>query len=124
MKKNYFTTVLLCALLSACATTNSYHPPSAGASATVVGQLKRNGWVDWETYTLHSIDGKSVSTFWSGSRTQVALAPGAHSIVVHAVYNRTLGGACPCETYVELPVEVASSKCGWNRLRASSAHPK
>ena len=109
MKK---TTILLTALLIyGCSTANTYKTPDIpkNLQATIVGKSVTAGLFDWEQYTVESIDGLTISYFFTGGTShRIPVSPGEHKLVVYAQYNRSLGGPCPCEAFLQVPVNVES----------------
>ena len=82
-------------LLHGCASDRAYVEPTAPDTGRLTGKFIDNGsgWGDgsgWEEYEIRVIDGLSAPRSFTGrtSELTVAVAPGAHHIVVRGAYYR------------------------------------
>jgi hypothetical protein len=96
-------------LLQGCAS-NPYVEPTTPDVAYLTGKFLRNSTHDWESYAVDSIDGsRTPKSFWGHTaEVRLAVAPGAHRIIVKGAYFRKTGFFIkgePLEAYFVLNVE-------------------
>lgn len=99
--------LLICvAILGGCASTkNTYVAPEDTGSnmSTMANSWTRNGLMDWEGFSVESIDNKYVSYGVSDRDwITIRIAEGTHNLVVHGEFNRSIGDNCPCQAFGQL----------------------
>ena len=104
---------MLVLFLNGCAGSGAYQLSSQEGSemnASLKGNVKREGLFHYDLYSIDAVDNKAVSHLLEGAEKEVQILPGEHTIVVHAMFNRTLGGSCPCETRLALTAKFEPQK--------------
>jgi hypothetical protein len=111
--KYYLTIFLSLIFLNGCAGSGEYNTPlqtNSSLNASLKGTVNRQSLLHYDFFSIDAVDDKAVSHLIEGAEKQVQIAPGKHTIVTHAVFNRTFGGSCPCEAHLALQAEFEPQK--------------
>ncbi len=112
MAKRGVLVIILIVLLQACGTSgiSKQHPIGGIERATVKGTKPRSGLFDWEYYKLIAVDGDEISYLLRNEFEHATpVDPGRRSLLVHAEFNRKLGGSGPYEVIMAIAANLEAN---------------
>lgn len=98
MKLRLIALPFLAALLVSCA---SYQQPNSANAATVSGSSTRNGFFDWSTTSVYTIDNQLVLSAWS-VESKIRVSPGMHRFMVFTQFDRNFFDGGPYEARTDV----------------------
>ncbi len=118
-----FVSALALFALSACAS-NPYKidKDQVEGVSTIKGYSERNGLFTWLNARIDSIDNKTVNYILkSETDYEIPVTPEKHKFVVLTEFNNQYGGACPCQSFMELEAEIEPNKNYGVKARVNGA---